>query len=99
MYGTKVHLKIMSAALCHTAYSVFRSAAFRSSPHTHGRALRQIARMSIVSPSAKPLYDLYVKGSPEKGELGDCKRPVLANKKTQDIVGQAHAPLICLAAA
>ena len=21
---------------------------------------------------ARPLYDIYVKGSPEKGELGDC---------------------------
>lgn len=28
--------------------------------------------MSIVSTSGRPVYDLYVKGSPEKGELGDC---------------------------
>ncbi|BDA49848.1 Glutathione S-transferase DHAR2 [Coccomyxa sp. Obi] len=32
----------------------------------------RVAAMSIVSSKGKPLYDLYVKGSPEKGELGDC---------------------------
>lgn len=26
----------------------------------------------LVSLDKKPLYDIYVKGSPEKGELGDC---------------------------
>lgn len=85
MYGTKVSTRIMSAALCHTASSLFRSAAFRRSTHTRGRALRQAARMSIVSPSAKPLYDLYVKGSPEKGELGDCERPWLAHQKCKTL--------------
>ena len=29
----------------------------------------------LVSPQKKPLYDIYIKGSPEKGEVGDCKLP------------------------
>jgi len=36
------------------------------------RSSLQVAAMSIVSHKQKPLYDLYVKGSPEKAELGDC---------------------------
>ncbi len=48
--------------------TVRRSIAFRVAGPGH----RQVCRMSIVSQNAKPLYDLYVKGSPEKGELGDC---------------------------
>ena len=50
--------------------TVRRSIAFRASGLGH----RQVCRMSIVSQNAKPLYDLYVKGSPQKGELGDCAR-------------------------
>lgn len=67
-------LKIAMTALCltRTSTALFNRSVGRSLAFCAPGARRQVARMSIVSPSAKPLYDLYVKGSPEKGELGDC---------------------------
>lgn len=30
-------------------------------------------RLPLVSQDKRPLYDIYIKGSPEKGEVGDCE--------------------------